>query len=295
MDVDAVADPFVTLFSLRCGGALIAIGALKELDSTHGELKSMHTAAAVRRQGFGRAMLDHLLEVAAQRGYRRVSLETGAMDAFAAARSVYRSVGFEECEPFANYWANPHSICMTKVVGRTTRVATIHDQAHERALIRDARDADLPAIVDMYNESILTTTTWSDQPQTLRERKTWFAARVRAGDAVLVAETAGNVVGFAGYSEFRDNAVWPGYRFTVETPSTSTGPSPSRRRPCAHGISGRASRERRSPCDDRSDRQRELEFDRVPLLARLRGGRILRNVGWKFDRWLDLVLLHKIL
>jgi putative acetyltransferase len=113
LDVDGLSDPAVTFFSARRDGALLGVGALKALDARHGELKSMHTAEAARGTGVGRAVLDHLLGVAAARHYRRVSLETGTNDAFAAARALYRSAGFVPCEPFAHYTANPHSACMT--------------------------------------------------------------------------------------------------------------------------------------------------------------------------------------
>ena len=61
-------------------------------------------------------MVDHLLAVAATRNYQRVSLETGTMDAFASARSLYTKVGFIPCEPFGEYTANPYSICMTMTI-----------------------------------------------------------------------------------------------------------------------------------------------------------------------------------
>jgi putative acetyltransferase len=73
----------------------------------------MHTAAHTRRRGVARAMVTHIVAVARARGYRRVSLETGTMDAFAPARSLYATSGFMRCEPFGSYTANPHSICMT--------------------------------------------------------------------------------------------------------------------------------------------------------------------------------------
>jgi putative acetyltransferase len=113
LDLDGLLDPAVTFFGVRRDGELLAIGALKELDAEHGELKSMHTAVAARGQGAGRALVDHLLATARQRGYRRVSLETGTMEAFEPARSLYRTAGFTECEPFGTYWASPNSTCMT--------------------------------------------------------------------------------------------------------------------------------------------------------------------------------------
>ena len=113
LDPHALTRPEITLFSARRDGRLLAVGALKEIDATHGELKSMHTAEAERRSGVGRRMLDHLLAVARDRGYGRVSLETGSMDAFAPARAMYASVGFAPCEPFGDYAPSDNSVCMT--------------------------------------------------------------------------------------------------------------------------------------------------------------------------------------
>jgi len=116
LEIDGLLDPAVTFFSARRAGVLVEIGALKRLDDSHAEAKSMHTSEAARGQGVGRAMVDHLLAVAAARSYQRVSLETGTMDAFAPARSLYTKVGFIPCEPFGEYTANPHSICMTMII-----------------------------------------------------------------------------------------------------------------------------------------------------------------------------------
>ena len=113
LDGDGLAEPGIDLFAYRDGGALLGVGALKRLDQTHAELKSMHTAEAARGRGVGRAMLTYLLGVARDRGYRRVSLETGSMPAFAPARALYAAAGFTECAPFAGYRASPNSTFMT--------------------------------------------------------------------------------------------------------------------------------------------------------------------------------------
>jgi putative acetyltransferase len=113
LDVSALLDPAITFFSARRDGELLAVGALKQLDHTHGELKSMHTAEQARGHGIGRAMVRHLLGVARDRGLSRVSLETGSMVAFAPARALYASAGFTECGPFAGYPDSPHSVFMT--------------------------------------------------------------------------------------------------------------------------------------------------------------------------------------
>ena len=112
LDVHRLLDPSVTFFSARRGSELVGVGALRELDPCHGEVKSMHTAPSARRHGVGRAVVEHLLQVARERGYERVSLETGTMDAFAPARELYAAIGFVPCPPFGEYTANPHSVCM---------------------------------------------------------------------------------------------------------------------------------------------------------------------------------------
>lgn len=113
LDVDELSDPAVTFFSYRVDGELLGVAALKELGREHGEVKSMHTAEAARGRGIARALVDHLTAVARARGYRRLSLETGSGPAFAAARSLYASVGFVACGPFADYDGSPNSSYMT--------------------------------------------------------------------------------------------------------------------------------------------------------------------------------------
>jgi putative acetyltransferase len=116
LDIDALLDPAVAFFSCRVAGELLGVGALKQLDATHAEIKSMHTAEAARGRGVGRAMVEHLLAVARERGYARVSLETGSGAAFAPARSLYAGARFEYCEPFADYRLSPNSAYMTRAL-----------------------------------------------------------------------------------------------------------------------------------------------------------------------------------
>jgi putative acetyltransferase len=113
LDLDALLDPSVTFFSFRVDGELLGVGALQRLDAEHAEIKSMHTAEAARGQGIGRAMVDHLIGVAREAGYRRVSIETGSGPAFAAARRLYASARFTPCGPFANYGSTPNAAYMT--------------------------------------------------------------------------------------------------------------------------------------------------------------------------------------
>jgi putative acetyltransferase len=116
LDVEALVDPAVTFVSCRDRGDLLGVGALKELDATHGELKSMHTAEAARGRGVGAAIVDHLLALARERGYARVSLETGAGPAFAPARRLYARAGFTPCGAFGDYEPSPNSAYMTLVL-----------------------------------------------------------------------------------------------------------------------------------------------------------------------------------
>lgn len=113
LDVTALQVPSITFVSARADGSLLGVGAIKELDPTHAELKSMHTTVEARGRGVGRAVLTHLLGLATARGYQRVSLETGSMDAFGPARAMYLSVGFAACGPFADYAESPYSTFMT--------------------------------------------------------------------------------------------------------------------------------------------------------------------------------------
>ena len=114
LDLDQLVGPGITFFSARRGGQLAGIAALKRLDATHGELKSMHTREAERGRGAGRALVEHILGAFAQgAGYRQVSLETGATEDFAAARRLYARVGFTACAAFADYQPSPYNTFMT--------------------------------------------------------------------------------------------------------------------------------------------------------------------------------------
>jgi putative acetyltransferase len=113
LDLDGLKGPGVTFFTYRLNGDVIGMAALKHLDDSHAELKSMHTAAEARGRGVGRALVDHLVAVARERGYRRISLETGSGPAFEAARSLYTRASFTPCEAFGDYRPTPLSAYMT--------------------------------------------------------------------------------------------------------------------------------------------------------------------------------------
>jgi putative acetyltransferase len=114
LDVSALRAPEITFWTVWEGSELAGCGAVKQLDPWHGEIKSMRTAAAHRRKGVAAALMVVILAEAARRGYRRLSLETGSMAAFAPARRLYRGFGFDYGRPFADYSEDPHSVFMTR-------------------------------------------------------------------------------------------------------------------------------------------------------------------------------------
>jgi putative acetyltransferase len=117
LDLKALQSPDISFWTAWDGETLIAVGALKQLSRDHGEIKSMHTVAAVRRNGVGSAMLAHIIAFARSRGMSRLSLETGSWEYFHPAVALYRSHGFVDCPPFADYVPDPNSIFMTLELG----------------------------------------------------------------------------------------------------------------------------------------------------------------------------------
>lgn len=113
LDASGLSAPTVTFWTAWQNDALAGFGALKQLDKTHGEVKSMRAAPAARGTGVGRAILLHIVAEARKRGYARLSLETGTASLHAPAVSLYRSVGFANCGLFADYQASPHNQFMS--------------------------------------------------------------------------------------------------------------------------------------------------------------------------------------
>ncbi|KAF1721752.1 GNAT family N-acetyltransferase [Pseudoxanthomonas wuyuanensis] len=116
LDLDKLRQPDITFWSGWKEGDLAGCVALKQLDAGHGEIKSMRTAAAHLRSGVAAELMRHVLAQAGQRGYRRLSLETGSMPVFAPARALYARFGFVECAPFAGYVEDPYSVFMTRTL-----------------------------------------------------------------------------------------------------------------------------------------------------------------------------------
>lgn len=114
LDLEALRSPGITFWSAWEGAALLGCGALKELDTNSGEIKSMRTARAYRRKGVASKILEHIIKEANQRAYQRLYLETGSFPAFIPARALYLRHGFEYHPPFGNYVEDPNSVFMVK-------------------------------------------------------------------------------------------------------------------------------------------------------------------------------------
>lgn len=117
LDISELRQPHITFWSIwetqDPNNQLAGCVALKEHNSELCEIKSMRTAKTHHRKGVASALLRHIITTAQQRGYQRISLETGVEDYFTAARQLYRKFGFKECEPFADYQPDPNSVFMT--------------------------------------------------------------------------------------------------------------------------------------------------------------------------------------
>lgn len=116
LDLEKLRQTDITFWCAWQDKELLGCGALKELDTTHGEIKSMRTASKHLRKGIAARMLKHIIEEAHQRQYRRLSLETGTAQAFAPAHNLYSGLGFKPCGPFGSYVEDPHSVFMTKAI-----------------------------------------------------------------------------------------------------------------------------------------------------------------------------------
>ena len=114
LDLEGLRKPDITFWTIWNGPDLAGCGALKELDKEHAEIKSMRTTDAYLRRGVASQVLRHIMGEARRRGYRRLSLETGAMEYFEPARKLYAGFGFAYCGPFGTYKEDPNSVFMSR-------------------------------------------------------------------------------------------------------------------------------------------------------------------------------------
>jgi putative acetyltransferase len=116
LDLDGLRRPDITFWTAVDGTTVVGCAALKQLDPTHAELKSMRTAPARTRTGVASRLLEHVIGAAQQRGYQRISLETGTDGFFLPARRLYEKFGFDYCDPFGDYAPSPHNTFMTRAL-----------------------------------------------------------------------------------------------------------------------------------------------------------------------------------
>lgn len=116
MDASTLAAEDVRFFVLRQAGIPQAMGAIKRIDDSHAEIKSMHVLREARGRGLSRVMVETLIDAARENGFRRLSLETGVESLFEPARQLYAKMGFEPCGPYGEYWDDPNSYFMTREI-----------------------------------------------------------------------------------------------------------------------------------------------------------------------------------
>jgi L-amino acid N-acyltransferase YncA len=161
-------------------------------------------------------------------------------------------------------------------------------------LVRDARPTDARDICDVYNDAVLNTTAvFDDAPRTLEAQSSWLAAKAAQALPVLVADEGGRVVGYCSFGPFRP---WPAYLHTVEN---AIYVAPDRR---GAGIGTlmlepllRRARQRNVhavvagiTADNQASLRLHTRFGYTQVAH-------FREVGRKFDRWLDLVFLELLL
>src|SRR5258708_17285939 len=113
LDLTELQSLDISFWTIWDDEAVVGVGALKRLSADHGEVKSMYTAQSMRGRGAGSAMLRHIIAIARASGMSRLSLETGSWEYFRPAHALYRSHGFVECPPFADYVLDPNSVFMS--------------------------------------------------------------------------------------------------------------------------------------------------------------------------------------
>jgi putative acetyltransferase len=116
LDLDALRAPEITFWTVMDGDALVGCGAMKTLDATHAEIKSMRTAPARTRSGIASLLLEHIVAEAKLKGFTRLSLETGTAEFFRPARRLYQKFGFRYWQPFGDYQHSPHNTFMTRLL-----------------------------------------------------------------------------------------------------------------------------------------------------------------------------------
>lgn len=123
LDLEGLRKPEITFWTVWDDDRLIGCGAIKELDTTHAEIKSMRTSAPYQGKGIASMLLHCILAEAKLRGYQWISLETGSTPFFEPAHKLYVKYGFENCAPFSTYREDPNSVFMTRPLQKESQGA----------------------------------------------------------------------------------------------------------------------------------------------------------------------------
>ena len=161
--------------------------------------------------------------------------------------------------------------------------------------VRPATEADLPGILDIYNDAVLTTTASYDyEPRTLEHRRTWFQERQRDNYPVFVAvEKDGRVLGWSALNPYHARI---GYRFTSENSvyvaanCRGKGIGRALLGPLLEAGKARGLHAILAVIDADNEASIRLHaqfgFEKVGLF---------KQVGFKFGRWLDVIYMEKLL
>ena len=124
LDIGALKTPDMTVYTIWDGDKLTGCAALREMDDSYAEIKSMRAAQGFEGRGVGQKLLGHLIEEARQRGYSRLSLETGTTPLFHTAIALYARSGFVLGEPFSDYVPSRYNIFMHMDLRDDTRATS---------------------------------------------------------------------------------------------------------------------------------------------------------------------------
>ena len=160
--------------------------------------------------------------------------------------------------------------------------------------VRKATEQDLLQILDIYNDAILNTTAVYDyEPHTLEMRRQWFETKQQQGFPVFVAEENNEVLGFSSIGPFR---AWTGYKYSVENSiyvkdgQRGKGIGKLLMQPLIEA----AKEMKLHTIIAGIDADNKLSIDFHKQFGFEEAGH-LKQIGWKFDRWLDLVFMQLIL
>ena len=116
LDIDGLKNASIKFWSLWEENKLVGCGALKFLETYHGEFKSIRVADDFRKKGYGKKIIHHLISESKEIGIKKLSVETGSGNFFLPARKLFTSCGFKPCDPFAHYKLDPNSCYFNLII-----------------------------------------------------------------------------------------------------------------------------------------------------------------------------------